>query len=221
MDRPAYLPRPAGLGRRRLRSYHMGAAMKAFICAHCGKESSRRNSDVNRAIRKNAPLFCGKVCFGLSRRQQKTKAERVEEKRLYDIQYREKNRKLLKAKKAAYFQRTYDPAQAAVKRKERMPRHVEYCRRPEYRAWKREYDRQYRALRDYGEFSDCFLLIQDIRAECLSQQSDYEIRFAKGRVAMTQQRKRNYARSIRKEPEIGPLGHIESRQGRQNGSLTS
>lgn len=221
MDRPAYLPRPAAVVCRRLRSYHMGAAMKAFICAHCGKESSRHNSDVNRAVRKNAPLFCGKVCFGLSRRQQKTKADRVEEKRLYDIQYREKNRKLLKAKKAAYFQRTYDPAQAALERKLRMPRHVEYCRRPAYRAWKRDYDRQYRAVKEYGEFADCFLLVMDIRAECLSQMSDYEIRLSKGTLNKATQRKRDYARSIRKEPEIGPLGHIESRQGRQNGSLTS
>ena len=191
-----------------------------FECAHCGKLADKPAGHVNRARKRGLSLYCDRVCSGLGRRTGKTKAQKVEEKRLYDMEYRRKNRALLKAKKAEYFQRTYDPTKAAEERKARMPYHVEYCRRPEYREWKREYDRRYRAEKDYGEFADCFLLVMDIRAECLSQQSDYEIRYAKGRVAMTQQRRREHDRTFRKEPEIGPLGNLEPRQGRQNGSLT-
>ncbi len=191
-----------------------------ITCAHCGKETEKLAGEVNRARKAGLSIYCDRVCSGLGRRKHKSKAEKVEEKRLYDMEYRRKNRAMLKAKKAAYFQATYDPEIARVERRKREAFHAEYCRRPEYREWKREYDRRYRAEKEYGEFADCFLLIMDIRAECLSQSSDYEIRHAKGRVAMTQQRKRDYARSLREEPEIGPLGNLEFGQGRQNGSLT-
>ena len=66
----------------------------------------------------------------------------MEEKRLYDAAYRKKNLAMLKAKKRAYFKRTYDPVKAAIGRKARMARHVAYCRRPEYREWKRAYDKR-------------------------------------------------------------------------------
>ena len=188
--------------------------MKQFTCSYCGKTAERHTGEVNRAIRQGARLYCNKTCFGLAHRKHKTEAQKKEEKRLYDIEYRRKNRAALKAKKAAYFQRTYDPAKAAIQRKGRMAYHVEYCRRPEYRAWKREYDRQYRAKRDYGEFWECFLLTQDIRDECLSRQSDYAIRLGKGTYGKSQKRKRDYARTVCKEPEVGPLGNLERHQRR-------
>ena len=77
------------------------------------------------------------------------KAQKVAEKRLYDMAYRAKNLERIKAGKRAYFQRTYDPREAAVERKKRMHLHVAYCRQPRYKAWKREYDRKYRAS-EYG-----------------------------------------------------------------------
>ena len=97
------------------------------------------------------------------------------EKRIYDMAYRKKNRAMLKAKKAAYFQRTYDPAKAAVERKKRMPLHVAYCRQPRYKAWKRQYDRNYRA-REYGPFADAYLLIVNLNREIKGRMSNYEIR---------------------------------------------
>lgn len=190
-----------------------------FHCAHCGKATDKPAGHVNRARNRGFALYCGIECSGLGRRLHKTKSDKVAEKSAYDLEYRRKNKAMLKAKKRAYFERTYDPEAARIKRQKRMPQHVEYCRRPEYREWKQQYDRRYRAEKHYGDFADCFLLIQDIRAECLSQQSDYEIRHAKGRVAMTTQRRRDYERTHSKEPQVGPLGHIEPYQGRQNGSL--
>lgn len=98
---------------------------------------------------------------------------------------------MLKAKKAAYFQRTYDPEKARVERKKRSKAHAEYCRRPEYRAWKQQYGRRYRAKKFYGEFWECFLLAQDIREECLERSSDYEIRKAKHTLNKALERKRH------------------------------
>ena len=94
-----------------------------------------------------------------------------EEKTAYDREYRKRNRSRIKARKAAYFQRTYDPVQAAIARKWRMPQHVEYCRRPEYRVWKREYDEQRRASR-YGAFAEAWRILKLLRAEIKKQQPD-------------------------------------------------
>ena len=92
--------------------------------------------------------------------------EEIEKKRLkaeYDKAYRIKNRAKIKARKAAYFQKTYDPIKAAIDRKKRMPKHIEYCRQPKYKAWKKEYDRIYRAKKHYGEFWEAAIILNEIQ----------------------------------------------------------
>lgn len=190
-------------------------------CAYCGTLVFKSAGGVNRSRRIGAPVFCGKECSGLARRSDKTREQRRAEKKEYDAHRRAVLIDQIKAAKRDYHKRTYDPVKAAAERKNRMPRHIEYCRQPEYRAWKREYDRHYRAEKEYGEYGECFLLMQDIRAECLRQMSDYEIRMAKGTFGKSQQRKRSYERSLREEPQVGPVGNLELGQGWQNGGLAS
>lgn len=192
-----------------------------ITCAHCGMQSDKPTGAVNRAARNGNRLYCDVLCAGFGRRHNKSDQTKREAKRLYDMEYRARNAAMLKVKKHQYFLRTYDPAKAAVERKSRAKYHAEYCRRPEYRALKSEYDRKYRAIREYGEFAECFILTLDIRRECLSQQSDYEIRLEKGTLNKKLQRKRDYDRLDREEPEIGPLGNLELRQGGQDGARTS
>lgn len=189
-----------------------------YHCAHCGKEADRPAGHVNRARKRGDALYCSRECSGLGRRTNKTAEQRKEEKRLYDIKYRARDVEARKASKAEYYQRTKDRAKEAEARKRRMPKHVEYCRRPEYRAWKKTYDRQYRAVKFYGDFADCFLLVMDIRDECLSRMSDYEIRIENGTINKSLQRKREYERSISNSPENGPLGNLERGERGQNGS---
>lgn len=166
------------------------------ICEHCGKTVERNAGHVNRARKVGARLFCGRVCFGLATRSpiQKTKEQKVAEKRAYDIEYRRKNLAAIKARKRAYFDRTYDPVKAAIERKKIMPRHVEYCRRPEYKAYKSGYDKQYRAKRDFGPFADCFLLLADIEKETRSRMTWEESRAANGILNKRQERQREYER---------------------------
>lgn len=147
----------------------------SLLCAQCGKPHGQPQNYVNRAAKIGANLYCDRRCAGLARRKGKTKAQKVAEKKAYDAQYRLRDPAALKARKAAYFQRTYDPAKAAKKRKARMPKHVEYCRQPKYKKWKREYDRQYRA-REYGIFGEAFLLAIDLNREIKQRASKYEIR---------------------------------------------
>lgn len=165
-----------------------------FICAHCGKKGDRLTGDVNRAIKANRPLYCDKKCAGLGRRKNKTPEQLKEEKRLYDLEYRAKNKEMLKAKKAVYFQATYDPEKAAIERKAKMPRHIEYCRQPEYMQKKKIYDRLYRVKKCFGEFWESALLIMDIDKEVSARMTDVEIRKIKGTLNLHIQRRRQYER---------------------------
>ncbi len=166
--------------------------MTFVTCAYCGNKSEKIAGHVNRARKLGNALYCNRECAGLARRTHKSEAQKKADKREYDREYRAKNYEKMKPKKAAYHKATYDPVKEAVKRKKRMPQHVEYCRRPEYRAWKKQYDRKYRARKNYGPFAEHFLLTMEIRDECLAQQTDYEIRLSKGTLNKCIKRRRNY-----------------------------
>ncbi len=100
-----------------------------------------------------------------------------EAKAEYDRKYRKKNRARIKARQAAYFQSTYDPVKAAKERQKKMPEHVEYCRRPEYKTWKKKYDRQHR-LSKYGEFAEAYALLLALEKEIREQMPDRFERYA-------------------------------------------
>lgn len=180
-----------------------------ITCPQCKVKIDKPTGEVNRAKKGGKAIHCGKSCAGLTRRKEKTKEQKKQEKRLYDMQYRAKNGEVLKEKKRKYFQRTYDPKQAAIERKKTMPRHVEYCRRPEYKAYKQGYDRVYRAKQDYGQFWEHFILIMDIRKEALGQQSRYEMDLERGRYNKSTKRKRDYAKLNSNQLETSPLGNFK------------
>lgn len=160
-----------------------------FNCAHCGKQTDRPAGHVNRSRANGLRLFCGRKCSGLAKRHNKTAAQKKEEKRLYDLEYRAKNREMLKAKKHEYFKRTYDPVAAAVERKKRMPKHIEYCRRPEYRVKKQVYDRKRRAA-EYGEFAEAFQLTIDLNRAIRERAPRHEVKYQNGGTNKAQRRKR-------------------------------
>lgn len=171
------------------------------VCAHCSKPvTGQAPGAINRARKLGARIFCDRTCAGLARRAGKTKAQKVAEKKLYDAQYRQRDPAALKARKAAYFQQTYDPAKAAVERKARMAQHIEYCRQPAYKAWKRAYDKQYNAKRDFGPFWEAALLLLQIEDEVESRMTRYEVYAANGTLNKTQRRKREYQSSVGYRP---------------------
>lgn len=164
-----------------------------ITCAHCGERKAKASGAVNRAKREGRPMFCNRKCFGLSRRQEPRSD--VEKKRLkaeYDRDYRARNAALLKIKKAKYFHETYNPEIARIDRKRRSKQHAEYCRRPEYKEWKRGYDRKYRAKKLYGPFAQAALLLADLDREILSRSSRYEVSYGNGTLNKSQNRKRSY-----------------------------
>jgi hypothetical protein len=185
-----------------------------FLCGQCGKPAWQATGAVNRALQGGHGLYCNRTCAGLSRRTGKTAAQKKEEKRLYDQQYRITNLTEIKVRKRAYHKRTYDPAKAAKERKARMSRHVEYCRQPEYRAKKAQYDRRYNMERSYGPFWEAGRVLADLEREIRSLASDYEIRVQNDTLNKLLKRKRAYAQvsgdnSRQRSRSVG--GHAEER----------
>lgn len=110
----------------------------------------------NRAMRVGSPLFCSQTCSGIAHRTDtRTKEQKVADKAEYDRQYRERNRESLQGKKANYYRENHDREKEREVRQRRMPLHVEYCRRPEYKNYKREYDANRRAS-EYGPFGEAY-----------------------------------------------------------------
>lgn len=168
-------------------------------CAYCKQWADLAPNNVNRARRGGLNIYCNKKHAALGRRKHKPKKQRVEKKRLYDEQYRMKNRAALKAKKHAYFKATYDPVKAAKVRKKRMHLHIAYCQRPEYVTWKRDYDRKLRAS-EYGEFDEAYMLLLDLDREIKQRMTDYEIRKANGTLNKKLQRERAWQRLVSGQP---------------------
>jgi hypothetical protein len=141
-------------------------------------------------------IFCSSACFGIHHRSNKTSEQKKAEKAVYDKAYRQENLAVITAKKAAYHKATYDPAEARIKRKERMPRHVQYCRSPAYRAYKQHYDCVYRAKRQFGVFWESALILHQLETE-INERSDFTDRaIQKNTLNKRQTRKREYESSI-------------------------
>lgn len=170
-------------------------------CAHCGKTADKRSGEVNRARAGGFRLYCNRRCSYLGRRQPpKTSAQLKLEKKLYDQEYRRRNLAMLKAKKRARHLRTYNPEKERVKRKAKMPRHVEYCRRPEYKRWKQGYDRKHRAQKFFGSFAEAAMLLTDLKRSINERATDHEIRQQNGTLNKVLQRRREAQAPERSRP---------------------
>ena len=178
-------------------------------CPTCGSTAQKEAGGVNRSRRKGSPVYCSKDCASEARRLHKSDQQKRAEKAKYDADYRAKNQDRLKIKSAEYHRKNYDPEKARAYRKTRMHKHVEYCRKPEYRAKKAQYDKTYRAVKQYGEYAECFLIFREIERECLSRKTRYELDLENGRLGKTQKRRRDYERLNSKEPQIGALGDFK------------
>lgn len=164
--------------------------MIEFHCENCGKPSRKPTGHVNRSRALGMKLYCSRVCFGLDRRKGLSDDQRRLEKRIYDIEYRKHNAAKRKAQKAAYHKATYDPVKAADYRKARMPYyHVQYCRRPEYKAKKRGYDKKRRAA-EYGPAAEAYTIFMDLTREIRTRASNYETKWENGTLNKAQGRRR-------------------------------
>lgn len=157
------------------------------VCQHCGEVVRQSQSSIRRAVREGKPLYCNRVCSGLARRVPPD--EKKEAKRVYDAQRRVELATEIRVQHAAYYQRTRDPAKERGYRQANMGRHVEYCRRPEYRAYKADYDRELRAA-EYGDYAEVYLLLLDLEREIRSRATWRERARARGYYTRSAQQRR-------------------------------
>lgn len=57
---------------------------------------------------------------------------------------------------------TNNPEKYRLLRQKRMSDHIEYCRNPEYKDWKKGYDEKYRAQKYFGEFAEAAVVLKEI-----------------------------------------------------------
>lgn len=169
-------------------------------CAHCNALNFKSVSEINRAEKRNSPLYCNRECSGQARRLHRSDTEKKQYKADYDRQRREKIGKIIRAQKRAAYHAAVAADPDAVRAKEkahrdkRMPHHVEYCRRPEYRKWKAAYDQKHRAYKQFGPFGEAAIILNQLDVEIRSRATWTEIARDKGTLNKTQERKRDYAR---------------------------
>lgn len=167
------------------------------LCAFCGASLHKPASALNRASAIGAKLYCGRKCVGFARRIGKSAEQRKAEKAAYDKARREALGEALKQEKRTYYflNRGRFNAEQAERRAQPgyQERHNEYCRRPEYRVYKSDYDRHLRAKKQFGEFAEAFLILQDVEREVLERATRYEIGLANGTINKAQTRRRALA----------------------------
>lgn len=183
-----------------------------IICENCDKKADQEVGHVNRAKRQGNHLYCGRPCSSEAKR--KTKAEKIEAKRIYDIAWRARPEH--KAERSAEFKRNYNPEKARIKRafvKKAHPeieaKRREYMALPEYKAHKKEYDKEFRAKKKYGDYWECAILAIEINSEVKSRSSDIEIRRQNGTLNKHKARKREYEKFNSTKLKGSPLGNLE------------
>jgi hypothetical protein len=132
-----------------------------------------------------------------------TAEQKKEEKRLYDIAYRAKNKDSIIAKKKKYYQTEAGKKTSKRNRDKLKEYHLKYCATPKYREWKKEYDKKYRAKKEYGEYFESFLLVEEISTHIDNRAVKQELTLTNKK----QIKRRNYERTKRSKLESSPLGN--------------
>lgn len=133
--------------------------MKA-ICPNCNKEYEGKSGYINRAIKLGVLKYCSRVCSGLARRIERTDEQKRAIKKAYDKIYHQTEKKKESAR--IYNQTPAGRATQKRNRDQQKEDHLQYCRTPEYREWKKQYDELYNAKIAFGEFAECSLILEKI-----------------------------------------------------------
>lgn len=135
------------------------------VCGYCGKQFEILTGAYNRAIKSGLKVYCKRKHAGLARRVYKSKIQQREEKFWYDAFNRLMNEDKIKQEKANYFQRDYkkNPGKYKRWRTARREKHTEYCRRPEYKKYSREYSVKRHHKEKYGEFWEAGALLVELQ----------------------------------------------------------
>lgn len=145
-----------------------------LVCCYCGKSFKVKQNNIGqrkKSIRLGLPIYCGITCAGLGRRTNETPEEKKVYKQWYDLFIRasrtEDEQILFRLQRLVLFHLDYraNPEKYRKDRQMRMAAHVEYCRQPKYKEYKKGYDEQYRAKKDYGEYWEAAIALKKLDKE--------------------------------------------------------
>lgn len=141
--------------------------MKPFktFCSYCGCEFEMYIGHYNRAMKLGNKVYCNRTCAGLGRRDNKSVEEKKAKKSEYDKKYRENNFEKIRLASAEYFKKDYaaNPDKYKKERQRRYPAHLKYLQTPEYKKWKKEYDRKRIAKQHYGKFWEAAIALRNLQ----------------------------------------------------------
>lgn len=152
-------------------------------------------------------VYCNRKCAGLGRRTNETPEEKKAIKYWYDqflnISMTEEERELEELQRMVYFQWDYtnNPEKYRGIRIKKMPKHVEYCRQPEYKKKKQKYDEEYRAKKCYGEFWEAAIVLKKLENEIDFRESKRENKIYN----KSQKRKRLWQKVLSQTSNLRPL----------------
>lgn len=171
-----------------------------IICPYCKQEADKPTGHVNRARSIGAPCYCSKLCSGLARKIERSDEEKKRIKAEYDIKYRAKNIVKITKRKKAFFKKDYaeNPEKYRQWRKNKQPKHNEYCRRPEYKAWKKQYDQVFRLKKSYKDFWEPAQVLLNLEKELDSKQIKIDL----GIINKSQKRKDKWKQNKNSTPRI-------------------
>lgn len=140
-------------------------------CAYCGKLFEKGAGHYNRAMCLGLNVYCSKKHSALGRRTNETEEEKKVYKQWYDLFIRasrtEDEQIIVSLQSLVLFHLDYrtNPEKYREERQRRMAAHVEYCKQPKYKEYKKGYDEQYRAKKDYGEYWEAAIALKNLDKE--------------------------------------------------------
>lgn len=183
-----------------------------LTCNYCHKQFKVKENNIGsrkKSIRLGLPIYCNRECAGLGRRTNETEDEKKIHKQWYDLFIRasmtDDERNLDAFQNAVYFQMDYiaNPEKYKEIRKKKMPKHIEYCRQPAYKAKKHTYDLERNHKTQYGDFWEASIIL-------LQLEKEIDKRVAKGELKLitkSQKRKRKWQR-LQKQLTLNSLLRI-------------
>lgn len=169
-------------------------------CHHCKKRVEISIGQYNYRVKKHGlNVYCDRICSGKGRRHNRSRQEEKAVKYFYDALIRLDDDGRLKKQRHEYFLKDYhdNPEKYRRARKKRQKEHNEYCRKPEYRKYKKEYDKKRVAKKNYGEFWEASIALRRLGDVVDNRQAKQDQKS----INKTQKRKR-YANKNTKRKEL-------------------
>lgn len=161
--------------------------MRTFItknCDYCNKEILKSVGHVNRALKKGSVnFFCSEKCTQHFKKAlcYKSLDVKKQEKSEYDKIRRNKLKNIIKVKKKEAYEKLKVENLELLRSKQKEQRKSQkesdyrknYINTEKYRKYKYNYDQVYRSKK-YGEFSESYLLLKDLKKEIDNRKTKIE-----------------------------------------------